>query len=328
MLISSLAFPDFMDTTERMHAKGPTLIQDLVPLKSLFQEVKISPNTGNQRIIDEYDGEMYARTKIESGNARRVSATKGWSKTITMKRIASEVVISWELRNLGKDQEIIRRITSLSHFCPQRFALDLTHVFTFSNATSYTDMDGETIDLTMGYTTDTALVDSTHDLTGSTDTYSTVITGTPYFSKGAFQIARERAKTQTKDNYGKIVLKNFNTVVTGNDPVTLDEVDILKKSPTDPSQINPGVINSYSGSFMHVILPRLATTATGAYDSTKEKWWFYIAANEWLGYYGIWEQANMTTPDIDSHNDDWSVGTRMSYGIGVVTGSGFLASCS
>jgi hypothetical protein len=331
-LISSLSFSDFVDTTDRVHAKGEMLVEDLEPAKSLFKVVNVPMHTGDRRIFDEYDGETYARYKIEGGDASKVKAIKGWSKTCTMRRFAAEIDITWEMRNVGKDQEIINRLTNLSKYCPQRMALDLTHRFTFATSTSYTDMDGETVDVSGGSTTATALVDSTQDLTGSSSTYSTVITGSPAFSKGAFEVARERANTQIVSNFNERRVMNFNTIVTGDDPSTVDAVRTFLRSTTDPTQNNSGVVNTYQGVARHVILPRLATTATGAYDSTKAKWWFYVAAGEWQGYLGMWEAPNLKTPATgnngeDIHNDNWTFGTRASWGICHVVARGVLGSC-
>lgn len=329
--ISSLQFPDFVDTVERIHAKGDSLIQDLERVKSLYKTTMIPPRTGSVRIHDEYDDETYARLKIEGGDASKVRVIKGWNKTCTMRRFAAEIDITWEMRNVGKDQEIISRLTNLAKFVPQRMALDLTHRFTFATSTSYTDMDGETVDTSMGSTTATALVDSTQDLTGSSSTYSTVITGTPNFSKGSFQIARERANTQVVSNFNERRVLTFDTVVTSDDPETIDEVQILKRSTSDPTQENPGVVNPFTA-FNHVVLPRLATDANGAYDSTKAKWWFYIASEDWHGYLDIWEQPNLKTPASgnngeDIHNENWTFGTRGSYGICIVVARGVLGSC-
>jgi hypothetical protein len=330
--ITSLIFSDFVDTTARLHATGDSLVNDLAAVKSLYKVNTIPKGTGSQRIHDEYDTETYARLKIESGDIAKVQAIKGWSKTATMRRFGAEISISWEMRNVGKDQEVISRLKSLAQYCPQRMALDLTHRFTFATSTSYTDMDGETVDVSMGSTTSTALIDSTQDLTGSTSTYSTVITGTPAFSKGAFQIARERANTQVVDNFNNRRILNFNTIVTSDDPDTVDEVLTLKKSTSDPTQNNPGVVNNYANSFNHVVLPRLATDANGAYDSTKAKWWFYLASNDVQAYLDIYETPSMSSPSSgnngeDIHNQDWTFTTTAAYAICIVVARGFLGSC-
>ena len=326
-LISSLAFSDLVDTTKRIHAMGEYLVDDLAAVKMLYKVENIPNNTGTQRIHDEYDTETYARLKIEGGDATKVAVIKGWTKTATMRRFAAEIDLTHEMSKFAtSDANIVNKMTSLAKYIPQRMALDLTHRFTFATSTSYTDMDGETVDVSMGSTTSTALVDSTQDLTGTTSTYSTVITGTPYFSKGGFQIARERANTQILSNFGERRVYNFKYIVTSDDPDTVDEVQQLLKSTTDPTQNNSGVVNTYLNGYTHIVLPRLATTATGAYDSTKAKWWFYVAEEASL-YLDIYEAPYMKAQDEDIHSDNITFGTRGSFAICCVVGRGILGSC-
>lgn len=326
-LISSLAFSDLVDTTSRIHEMGEYLVDDLAAVKMLYKVESIPNNTGTQRIHDEYDTETYAHLKVEGGDATKVAAIKGWSKTATMRRFAAEIDLTHEMSKFAtSDGSLVSKMTSLAKYCPQRMALDLTHRFTFATSTSYTDMDGETVDVSMGSTTGTALVDATQDLTGSTSTYSTVITGTPQFSKGAFQIARERANTQIVSNFGERRVYNFKYIVTSDDPSTVDSVQTLLKSQTDPTQSNSGVVNTYANGFVHIVLPRLATTATGAYDSTKAKWWFYVAEEASL-YLDIYESPYMKAQDEDVHNDNITFGTRGAYAICGVVARGVLGSC-
>ena len=122
---------------------------------------------------------------------------------------------------------------------------------------------------------------------------------------------------------------NFNCVVTGNDPATVREVKQLLNSTADPNAAHSGVTNTYSGMFRHVILPRLATTAAGAYDSTKAKYWLYMAVGQWEGYFSLFEAPNMKSPSSgnnneDAHNDDWCFGVRTAYMIVVVNSKGCL----
>jgi len=316
--ISLLHFSDFADTTERIHAQGMSLLEDQADVMSLYMVENVPNGTGNSRIYDEYDGETYASFKGEGVNARKKRAVKGYSKTMTVRRFAAEIDITFEARTFGKDQEIIRRLTSLATFVPQRMVLDLTHRFTFFLATSYTDMDGESVDVSMGDTL--AGGSAVHTLTASASTYSTIITGNPQFSQGGFEIAKDLTNTQVLSNFGERRILKFNTVATGNDTATIREVRKLQNSMADVTGDNSGVTNVYKGAFRHVILERLATTATGAYDSTKAKYWFYLAAGELEAHLGIWEAANLKTPSTgnngeDIHNDDWTFATRGSYGI-------------
>lgn len=329
--ISLASFTELADTTQRMVAAWPSLIDELAAVRSLYKNMDIPRGTGNQRTIWELEGETFARYKAEGEDAAKTRVVKGYSKTGYIRRFAAEIDITWEAREQGKNQEIITRLTSLSTFGPQRMALDLTHRFTFgySGSTSYTDMDGETVSVSMG--DGYSLAYAAHTLTGTTDTYNNVVTGNPIFSPGALEVAMNIANTQTLDNFGNLKVMNYNTVVTGNDPATVREVRQLLNSTADNTQDNSGVVNTYKGMFRHVILPRLATTAAGAYDSTKAKYWLYMAAGEWEGYFSLFEAPNLKMPKTmnggeDIHNDDWTFGTRCSYMILVVSGKGVLLS--
>lgn len=325
--ISLASFSELADTTQRMVAAWPQLIDELSEVRSLYKTMDIPRGTGNQRIVWELEGENFARLKAEGADAAKTRVIKGYSKTGYIRRFAAEIDITWEAREMGKNQEIITRLTSLSSFGPQRLALDLTHRFTFMTATSYIDMDGETVDTAMGDTY--ALAYATHALTGSTSTYTTIVTGHPLFSQGGLEVAQNIANTNTLDNFGNMKVMNFNTIVTGNDPATVREVRQLLESTADVTAAQSGVKNVYRGSYSHVILPRLATTAAGAYDSTKAKYWGLMAPGQWEGYLSLFEQPNLKKPmsmnnGEDIHNDDWTFGVRLAYMIVVVSAKGSI----
>jgi len=327
--ISLLNFSEFADTTERRWLEGPSLVQDLADVKSLYMVESVPSGTGDRRVYDEIEGETYARLKGEGEDAYKTGVIKGYNKTMYARRFAAEIDITYEARNFGKDQEILRKLTDLATFCPQKMALDLTHRFTFAASTSYTDMDGESVDVSMGDSL--AMLSASHTLTGSSSTYSTVVTGNPSFGQGGFEVAKLQANTQVLNNFGERRVMNFNTVVTHDDPSTVRAVRQLNQSMADITQNNSGVTNVYKGAFRHIVLPRLATTATGAYDSTKAKYWFYMAAGEWEGHLGTWEEPNLKKPAVgnngeDVHNDDWTFGTRCTYGICVVSAKGVVGS--
>lgn len=327
--ISLLNFSEFADTTERRFAEGASLVGDLDAIKSLYMVEDIPRGTGDRRIYSEIDGDTYARLKAEGADASKAQVASGYNVTMYNKRYACEIDITYEARTYGKNQEILRKLTSLATYAPQRMALDLTHRITFATATSYTDMDGETVSTAVG--DGYALVYATHTLSASSTLYSNVITGNPAFSQGAFEVAQSQANTQIINNLGDRRIMNFNTVITSDDPATVREVRQLLNSTADTTGNNPGVLNTYKGSFRHVVLPRLATTATGAYDSTKAKYWGYVAAGEWEAHLGIWEQPNLKTPSTgnngeDLHNDNWTFGARVGYGIAILSGKGFLLS--
>lgn len=327
--ISLLSYSEFADTTQRRFLEGEALVPDLEDAKSLYMVENIPNGTGDRRVYTEYSGQTYAKFKAEGADASKVQVVQGYSKTMTARRFAAEIDITAESRMFGKNQEILRKLTSLATFVPQRLALDLTHRITFATSTSYTDMDGETVTTTVG--DGLALVSASHTLAGSSTTYSNVITGNPVFSASGLDTARDQANTQIYNDFAERRVMNFNCVVTSDKASTVRAVRELLNSTADPNGAHSGVFNVDKGMFIHKVLPRLATTAAGARDSTKDLYWAYIAVGEWEAHLGIWEAANLKMPSQgnngeDVHNDDWTFGVRGTWGIETVSPKGFLLS--
>lgn len=308
------------------------LVEDYAEAKSLYISETIPKNAGNTKKYNEIDGETYASYKAEGEDNSKARVIMGYNVTMTKRRFSKEIDITYEARNENRVPEVVGSLTDLSSFCPQRMALDLTHRLTFCTATSYTDMDGETVSTVVGDTYQ--LVYASHTLSSAATTFSNVITGNPQFSPGAFQVARKLTTTQILSHFGERRVMKFDTVVTTDDPATIDEVRKLMRSTSDPTQNNPGVVNVQANMFRHVILPRLATTATGAADSTKDKYWGYVATqgapqNRWQAYFAIWEQPNLATPapgnnGEDFHNQNWSFAAYCGYGIATVSPRGLI----
>jgi hypothetical protein len=223
-------------------------------------------------------------------------------------------------------------LTSLPYFCPQRVELDLTHRLTFCTSTSYTDRDGNTVDLTVGDTL--ALASAVHTLKFSSTTYTNIVPGNPLFSKGALEAAETLTTTDILSNFGEKRVMDFNTIVTTNNPTVVNAVKQFLRSVSDNTQNNSGVTNVNQDKYRHIILPQLATTATGAIDSTKKNWWFLIAAGAglrgWQAHFLEWEAQNLvpstTGNGVDVHKDVWYYNVRETYGIGIVSGRGFIVS--
>jgi len=127
------------------------------------------------------------------------------------------------------------------------------------------------------------------------------------FSTGALEAAQLLGVTNILSNFGERRVLNFNTIISGDDPNTCREIKKTMNSTADVDQNNSGVINTYMNTFEHVTLPYLSTTATGAIDSTKRRWWGIVAAGQgvrgWQAYYGIWEAPHLKAPSSSAWND-------------------------
>lgn len=302
--------------------------------QQLFIKDTIGKNNGNTKRYDEIDTQTFARNKGEGASAKKAKVGVGYNVTMTKKRIAMEIDISQEARDENRYAEVGSLITNLVHFCPQRLDLDLTHRLTFSNATSYTDMDGATVTTTVG--DGLALISSVHTLAFNATTYSNSVSGNPIFSRGALETAESLTTSDILSNFGERRVMNFNSIITSDDPNTCNSVKQFLRSTSDVDQNNPNVINPYQGKYRHVELPYLATTATGARDATKKRWWFLGAIqqgfNGWQAYLGMWEEPHMKNEpeegknNVDFSRDIWTYGARAGYGIVAVSGRGLIAS--
>ena len=332
ILLNTITFSEFTDLVSKTFVQTQNMV--VSNARQLFITQPIPSGTGNTRRFDEVDTETYGLLKKEGDDARKTSVGIGYNKTMTKKRIAREIDITFEMRDENKYPQVGTLLTNLGHFCPQRIELDATHRLTFCSSTSYTDMDGETITTTGG--DGYAAAYSAHDLVFSGETWRNRISGDPVFSKGALEAAELLTTTDILSNFGERRVIPFNKIVTGDDPNTVNEVKQFLNSTSDNTQNNSGVTNVYQRKYTHVILPNLATTATGAHDSTKRRWWFLMATgigtNGWQAYYGEWEASHMNPVPtggnnaVDVHNDNWTYGTRAGYGFVVVSGRGMIAS--
>lgn len=329
--LATVTYPELTDLVNRNFISVGGFI---VPIaKQLFLTDSVGPSEGELKLLQEYDTTTYARSKPQGVDAKKAAFGIGYFITVRVKRIGIESEITFEMRRYNKKQEVMSAMQSLPYFCPQRVELDLTHRLTFCTSTSMTNMDGETVDLTVGDTL--ALASTVHTLKFSTLTYSNRISGDPLFSKGALEAAELLTTTDILSNFGEKRVMDFNTIATGNNPTVVNAVKQFLRSTSDNTQNNAGVVNVSQDKYRHVILPQLATTATGAIDSTKKNWWFLVAAGAglrgWQAWYLEWEAMNLIPSTagngMDVHKDIWYYNVRQSYGIGVVSGRGLIASC-
>jgi hypothetical protein len=330
--LSTTTLPEFVDLVRREWTESPQMVDS--PVIEAFLNFPIEDHTGNTRLFEEIDVETYANEKPEGAPAVNAVQAKGYSKLLTLTRFAKQVKITYEMRTDNKYEQVTSRLTGLMHMCPKRMELDLTHRLTFADAVSYVNLDGSTVDTTVG--DGLAVISGVHTLTGSSLTYSNRVPGNPQFSRGGLAAAERIANNNILSNLGERRKLNFNTILTGDDPDVVNEVRILLESMSDPTYNNSGVTNVYRTKYRHLVIPQLASTAAGALDDTKRRRWFLAALNgspesSWQAYISIKEQPTLKTPAPGNNlengeTDDWTFGVRARYGIVVVTGRGIIMS--
>jgi len=296
--------------------------------RRLFRLDPVGLNNGTERLYGEFDTETFAKRKVEGANVQKARVGTGYSKLAKLKRYGLEIDITLEMRQFNKYPEVIRELTSLAGFGTQRQELDLTHRFTFAGATSYVNMDGETVDISTG--DGLSLVNSAHTLANSSVTYSNAVSGNPVFSATALEAAQLLGASSIYSDFGEKRVFTWNYLVTSDYPTVTNEVARQLQSTAQVSAANAAVVNVFNALYTHIALPYLATTATGAYDSAKKNYWFLVSEN-WSGYLAEWEPENLVTPAegnnlVDRHSDVWTYGVRIGYDIAVVSGRGVIGS--
>lgn len=331
VLLNTITLPQFTDLVRREWLEP----QAYVPMKAreLYIVENLEAHTGDSKRYNEYDTETFARSMPEGTDAVKARNGVGYELDMNAKRFGIEVEITFQMRRFNRYDQVISKMTSLNKYIPYRQELDLTHRLTFAGSTSYVNMDGDTVTTTTG--DGLALVSASHTLAFSSTTYSNLVAGAPVFAQGALEAAELIAKNNILNNFGDKRVMSFNAIITGEDPNTCNTVRQVIQSTADVTQDNPGVINNYKGKYRHIVLPYLDTTATGANDSTKRRYWFIGAIGQggmgWQSYLGIFEPANLKVPAAgnngeDAHNDNWIYGARGTWGICTPTPRGIVGS--
>lgn len=324
--ISTLTFPELTDLVMRTFVYRQKMVERVA--SQIFIKEPVGKNNGNTKKFTEVDTQTYARLKAEGGRVKKASVGVGYSKIMNKKRVGIEIDITQEMIDENRYQQVGTLMKNLGDFVPNRIDLDGTHRLSFATSTSMTDMDGETVDLTGG--DGLAMLSTSHTLVFSSTTWSNRLPGDPVFSKQALMAAEKLFVTNIYSNFGEKRTLKPNTIITGDDPETVDAVQTFLNSGSDGTQANSGVKNSYQGKYRHLVLPQLATNALGAPDSTKRRIWFLAAIG--MSYdglqliYGEWEAPHAAPVSEDNHSDVYSYGTRGGYGYALISAKGIVGS--
>jgi hypothetical protein len=266
-------------------------------------------------------GGTFARRVTEGDNHFVENPTQNYRKTMTKYRVSLARQITWEMRKYDKYREIRRSIETLGEEVAQRLELDLTHRFTFGTATTYTDMDGVSVNISTGDAL--ALFHASHTVPGSSTTFRNRVANSPAFGRSGLEAAESLFAQQMIDPAGNKIVVIPDTIVTTDDPATVNAVKEFLNSTASLSTSNAGNVNVYKQKYNHLVLPYLATTATGARDTAKEKYWLLLSVAHTDGVLEISEMPNMTAPSPGGNgenfwNDAWAFKASAAYGIEIV----------
>jgi hypothetical protein len=329
MELNIATLSDFVKNAQILFLKGLDSIKMETRNSGIFRVDNIPDYTGNTKEYSEIDLEEYAKAKPEGDQTVRAKVQQGYSKIGTLKRIALDIGITYEMRHYNKYQEVVSRLTNLGRVVGNRMELDLAHRITFATATSYTDMDGATVDTTCGDGLQWAY--TAHTLKGTSATFRNRLANNPVFAKGALEGMEQMIIENSVNQFGEKITIPYDILWTTDDPNTVNTVREYLKSTASPDAINSGVVNVYSGKYRHVVLPRVATTATGAVDSTKAKYWGLASSMYAQAVLAINEEPRLkvsseTGNSTDFSTEDYNFGAAAGYFIVTPGARGFTLS--
>jgi len=327
MELSIATLGDMTKNAQILFFKGLDAVVMAARNSGIFRVDNIPDHQGNTKEYSEIDLEEYAKKKKEGDQTVRAKVQQGYSKVGTLYRVALDIGVTYEMRHYNKYQEVVSRLTNLGSVAGKRMELDLSHRISFATVVSYVDMDGETVNTTCGDALQWAY--TLHLLRGSASTFRNRLANNPVFSKGALEGMEQMIIENSLNQFGEKITIPYDILWSTDDPNTVNTIKEHLKSTASPDALNNGVINVNAGKYRHVILPRVATDATGAVDSTKAKYWGLASSLNSQAFLAVNEEPNLkTTSDnganIDFSTGDWNYGVSSGYFI-VTPGARSLA---
>lgn len=313
MELNTISLAVFTRLAGVIFQKAIDLVDKVARNSGLFVVENIPDNSGETRDYQEIDLELYADNKAQGDQAGRARVRLGYNLLVTVKRVAKDIGITYEMRRFNKYPDVVRRLTNLAQMPVNRLELDLQHRIGFGTATTYVDKDGTTVAVDVG--DDLSLFNTAHTLTGSATTYRNRLAGNPQLSKGALEGMERLVAEETLNNFGEKVIIPFDILWTTDDPATVNTALEYLNSVAAPDFANSGVTNVYKAKYKHVKLALVPTTAAGATDATKRRYWGIASSMFSDAHLGIWEEPHLKSPvDLnageDFATDDWNFGVN------------------
>lgn len=271
--LSTISMPELFDLQKRVFGEDQE-VQDIQAatsdLMSLFKADPFMDNMGSYKTATETDAQTFGNEQPEGTNPQMIQYGIGRTLNYTYVDFGNATTITERAMRDNQYAQVFGQLIRLPRLLMNRRYLDGVHQLTFGNAASYTNMDGRVVDMT---TIDgLSPFNASHTLVHSSSTWSNLVPANPVFGKAGLLAAELLFKTNVLDNFGVNKPLIATTLITTNDPTLVYNVRQVMNSTTELGQSNSGVINALN-KYKHVVLPRLDSTATGAYDASKKDWW-------------------------------------------------------
>ena len=138
-------------------------------------------------------------------------------------------------------------------------------------------------------------------------------------SKGGIEAAEKLFSTQMIDANGELINEAPDTLITSNDPTTVNTALEYLRSTSAPDAGVSGVYNVLGNKYRLISMPFLATTAAGAYDSTKAAYWMLANLKGTDAICKILSNPTFIPPTENDGKEfetmDWKFATHAAYAL-------------
>lgn len=313
-VVNTTNFPDFVANStinfRRAFDEFPKVAAQLYDVENT------SLITGEESSLD---GFSMAKVKREGADFAYLNINQGYNKTWTVYEVGGMTKITWKERVGDKYREMNKKISELGRSAAWRMEVDLTHRFTFGASTTYTNYDGDTVTTTIG--DGFQLFYSAHTVT-SGDTFRNRIANNPALSKGGIEAGEKLFATQMLDSNGSTIMEEPDSLIITNDPNTKNTALEYLKSTTAPDGAVAGIYNVLGNKYRLIVLPYLASTAAGVYDSTKAKYWMLANLKGTDAICKVLANPTLIPPTENDGKEfetmDWKFACHAAYAIEIV----------
>ena len=261
------------------------------------------------RVEEPLTGLGIAKETDEGNDFNAGVIAPGYYKDVTVYRRTYTLPWTWYFvyHNKYPDQ-VSKLIQETGWAVAYRLELDATHPFSFGTATTYTNIDGRSVDISAGDSLQ--LFYTAHTLTNSSTTYRNRLAGNPQISSGAIEAAENLTNQQIYDNNGQRRPARKDTIVVASDQTSYNVALKIVNSTAPREEAHAGVYNPYMGKYRVIRALWLDSDATGAVDSTKSKYWMMVDSRNLGAYLYVTENPRVTTPTTSNGGVDYTTRTR------------------
>jgi hypothetical protein len=307
---------DFNDLVKNAKVQWDMAQKEFPAVRSMIADIKsVTEKTSEYSSISQLPT---ARRKGENDNFALGAPKQGYTTTFNQTSIGLEADVTYMMRKFDKYDEIMKRIRGLAKSVERRMELDVASYLAYAWATSFTNIDGETV-ATVG-ADGLALISPSHTVNGSASTFSNQIDTTHLpISPAVLESLAEKFNNFIDDD-GRLIPLEADTIISSRHMPTVHEIRRILDSQLLAGTANNDV-NTFKGGYKHVIVPFLDMNMnTEARDATKSKYVFLASTNkDDLGFkLEVSENPRLITPEQVFETQTWQFGAQALYDFGLV----------